>query len=353
MRQITIGNNDSNQRLDKFLIRYMQQAPKNLIYKMLRKKNIVLNGKRAEGSEKLMEEDVVTFYMSDETLDELGKKITENIDDIINIGWNFKVLYEDDNILLVDKPVGVLSQKAEKDDISLNEMIHAYLIAENRIDISVMERFTPAVCNRLDRNTSGIVTAGKSLRGSQELTRLFRERRVEKYYYSIVIGHFKEKMQIKARIFKDTKKNIVRVVPEPDAVATDAGVASVANATTTDIGTNCGDIETIEAIYEPIKVFDKFTYLQVRLITGKPHQIRTHLAYLGYHIIGDFKYGKRAVNQKLKDKYGLNYQLLHAGRLVFPKMTGEFKGISNMCVTSELPEIFTNILNDIEKGVVK
>lgn len=322
MRKLSVDKNDAGQRFDKFLAKYMNTAPKSFFYKMLRKKNIVLNGKKAEGSEKVSEGDIVTLFLSDETIDDFR---TEK--EVLIVNWNFKVLYEDSHILLVDKPVGVLSQRSEKTDISLNEMIKSYLISTNQMTVRDMERFTPAVCNRLDRNTSGIVTAGKSLLGLQELTRLFRTRVIEKYYYSIVIGQMTVKKQINAYIVKDDEKNIVKIVEKTE---------------TDDIG-----ISKIEAVYEPIGVYGNYTFLQIKLITGKTHQIRAHLAHMGHPVLGDYKYGNRNVNQIYKKKYGIDYQLLHAGKLIFPIMTGELSGVSLKCIEAELPEDFKKVLTDI------
>lgn len=332
MRQLTVNKNDAGQRFDKFLAKYMDMAPKSFFYKMLRKKNIVLNGKKAEGSEKLVEKDLITLYLSDETID----KFKSN-KEIIEVECNFSVLYEDEHILVIDKPVGVLSQRADKTDISLNEMIKSYLISEKRMTKEDMDRFTPAVCNRLDRNTSGIVMAGKSLLGLQELTRMFREREIEKYYYSIVLGQMTMKKSISAFLVKETEKNIVTVITEEESKSP--------------VYQNLECVK-IEAEYEPVKVYEQYTLLKIKLITGKTHQIRAHLAYLGHPVIGDYKYGSRNTNQIFKKKYGLDYQLLHAGIIRIPQITGGVSYLSKQEFEAPIPELFQKILSDIDKGDV-
>ena len=156
MRQIEINANQSGQRFDKFLQKYMREATKSFIYKMLRKKNITLNGKKAQGNEKLESGDKVVLFFSEETLEKFcggqprkkeGKKAA------------FPILYEDEQILLINKPAGLLSQKAKPEDVSLVELVQQYVGCE--------PGFSPGICNRLDRNTSGIVVAGKTLQASR------------------------------------------------------------------------------------------------------------------------------------------------------------------------------------------
>lgn len=328
MRQIIINKNDAGQRFDKFLSKYMINAPKSFHYKMLRKKNITLNGKRVEGNEKLTEGDIVMLYLSDDTIEQFCQ-VKETV-----IGeWDFVIIFEDANIIIVNKPAGTLSQKATKDDISLNDMIISYLLSEKKIDACDLNRFTPSICNRLDRNTSGIVTAGKSLLGLQELTRLFRERQVDKYYYCLVSGQILTKKIISAYIQKDKTKNIVKVIKAADI----SNKVSKIN------------YEAIETEYEPEEVFENYTLLKVKLITGKTHQIRAHLSYIGHPVVGDYKYGSRNVNQIFKKRYGLEYQLLHAAMLIFPKMSGEFSYLSEKCFKAQMPKIFDKILMDIRE----
>lgn len=176
MQSINVNSNEAGQRLDKLLTKYLNKAPKSFIYKMLRKKNITLNGKKADGSEKLEVGDEVKLFMSDETIDKFTELKKEQILDTKALD----IIYENENVLIVNKPAGMLSQKAKEDDVSLNEHIISYLIYTNQLSEKELRSFRPAVCNRLDRNTSGIVIAGKTLKGLQTMSELLKSRNMDK-----------------------------------------------------------------------------------------------------------------------------------------------------------------------------
>ena len=158
MRELTIRTNEAGQRLDKFLVKYMPLAPKSFFYKMMRKKNITLNGKKASGQERLAEGDTVKLFLSDETIDKFTKTDTALQKSITPVA-ELDILYEDQNTIFINKPAGMLSQKAAKDDISLVEYVIGYLLESRQITEEELHTFHPSVCNRLDRNTSGIVAA--------------------------------------------------------------------------------------------------------------------------------------------------------------------------------------------------
>ena len=179
MRELTIRTNEAGQRLDKFLVKYMPLAPKSFFYKMMRKKNITLNGKKASGQERLAEGDTVKLFLSNETIDKFTKTDTVLQKSITPVA-ELDILYEDQNTIFINKPAGMLSQKAAKDDISLVEYVIGYLLESRQITEDELHTFHPSVCNRLDRNTSGIVAAGKTLAALQELSAMFRERSLKK-----------------------------------------------------------------------------------------------------------------------------------------------------------------------------
>lgn len=291
MQELTITDLEAGQRLNKYMMKYLNQAPSSFIYKMLRKKNITRNGKKASGDEILECGDVIKVFLADETIEKFrvvqASKQTSGI--------TLQILYQDPDILAVHKPVGVLSQKAQKDDYSINEAILDYCLSMRILTVKQLETFHPSISNRLDRNTSGIILAGISLKGSQTLARILKGHTCEKYYYTIVAGEMKQRIHEKAYIVKDTKKNQSKIqkLESPGA-------------------------SMIETAFTPLCVKNGFTLLQVQLFTGKSHQIRAHLQSLGYPMAGDTKYGNPAVNQKLRERYHLNHQLLHAGRLVLP-----------------------------------
>lgn len=321
MREIIISENEANQRFDKFLAKYMDQAPKSFFYKMMRKKNITLNGKKATGNEKLSAGDSVKLFLAEETI---NKFIGETKIDIVKKKENdLHIVYEDEHVLIVNKPVGLLSQKAEKNDISLVELIIDYLLQSGQLQKEELRTFKPGVCNRLDRNTSGLVTAGKSLQALQELSLAFKERTMKKYYRCLVKGEVKEPAHIKGYLIKDEKRNRVSVSDKPDSSAS-----------------------RIETEYQPIVSRNGYTLLEVHLITGKTHQIRAHLASSGQPIIGDYKYGDRKTNDRFKERYHLNSQILHAYRLEFPEMTGVLSGLSGKKIMAELPDLFKTIIQE-------
>ena len=328
MQSVTIGNNQAGQRLDKFLRKYLPEAGSSFLYKMLRKKNITLNGKKADGSEKVVLGDEVKIFLSDETFEKFTTEKTELKQELkkmqSQINKTIPILYEDENVLILNKPAGLLSQKAKVDDVSIIEHILSYLMESKKVSEEELNTFKPGVCNRLDRNTSGVIVAGKSLAGLQEMSELFKDRSLHKYYRCIVKGTINESKCIKGYLKKDEAMNKVKIYEH--AVE---------------------DSDYIETEYTPIKKTDRYTLLEVKLITGKTHQIRAHLNSIGHSIIGDTKYGSDATNQYFKKNYGLKYQLLHAYRLEFPTMTKECEKLSNQVIVAPLNEMFQKIEADL------
>ena len=385
MRELTINKNEAVQRLDKFLGKYMDQAPKSFFYKMLRKKNITLNSKKAAGNEMLAQGDVVKLFLADDTIDKFSSapafsKVAaadhngltargENVKDQkartisansaesaaskisagstnsaqmlqksgkngksgkpfrSEIGRSLGILYEDEQTLFLNKPVGMLSQKAAPQDVSVVEHLIAYLLESGQITTEELRTFHPAVCNRLDRNTSGIIAAGKTLAALQQLSEMFRDRSMKKYYLALVKGTVKENQRISGFLKKDTRTNQVQILKDeiPGASA-------------------------IETEYRVMKQANGVTLLEVHLITGKTHQIRAHLASIGHPIIGDYKYGNRTINEQFKKEYHLSSQLLHAWRLCVPSCEGELNTLSGKEIQAPLPKLFLKICKD--RGVI-
>ena len=327
MKEIRIGENESGQRLDKFLLKYMSRAPKSFIYKMLRKKNITLNGKKAQGNEQLRQGDAVKLFLSDDTIGKFSETRTAGYAET-----ELDILYEDKHTIFINKPAGMLSQKAAAEDVSLVEHLIAYLLKTGQISEEALATFRPSVCNRLDRNTSGIVAAGKSLAALQQLSTMFRERSLKKYYLCLVHGRVTEARRISGFLSKDERTNRVRVQRAGERRSPQKEEAR------------------IETEYRPLRTGDGVTLLEVHLITGKTHQIRAHLAAEGHPIIGDYKYGMRSVNDSFKKEYGLSTQLLHSCRLCFPECTGALSELSGREITAPVPDLFRRICR--EKGVM-
>ncbi len=326
MREIVIEKNEAGQRLDKFLAKYMNEASKSFFYKMMRKKNITLNGKKCEGNEKLAEGDVVKLFLADDTIEKFSSVQVQEVKKV-----DLDILYEDDEIILVNKPAGMLSQKAKETDESLVEYLIDYLLGSGKLTESGLRAFRPSVCNRLDRNTSGIVAAGKSLAGLQMLSGVFKDRSIHKYYQCLVSGEIRDVKTVDGWLLKDEKKNQVRILTDVEAKRFEG---------------KGGDEEPkrIRTKYEPIATDGRFTLLRVTLLTGRSHQIRAHLASLGHPIVGDFKYG--GVSKVNPSGRTVKYQLLHSYRLEFPKLAEPFAYLSMKVFEAPLPGYFGSVLKE-------
>lgn len=362
MQEIIVNETNAGQRLNKFLGKYLDAAPQSFVYKMLRKKNIKVNKSKATGNEVLQLGDTVQVFMTDETIANFRKDgkvpVFAKVDNLENAVLTQKdvsecvdeyntqivahssaknaikdvtVLYEDQDIIILNKPAGMLSQKAEPNDYSLNERIVDYYRSKEHANVL----FTPSVCNRLDRNTSGIILAGMSLKGSQMLSRILKDRTLDKYYLTIVSGKVEKASTIKGFLAKKTSHNQV-VVYESLEQAHNNGIDKPA---------------FIETRYEPISYGGfqnmEFTLLKVKLITGKTHQIRAHLRSVGHPIIGDGKYGLKSVNAVIKKEFGLKHQLLHAYEVTFPKELEVSKDVAGRQICATLPDDFLRIIHGL------
>ena len=250
MQSVIIGHNQAGQRFDKFLHKYLPNASTGFLYKMLRKKNITLNGKKAEGNEMLRLNDEVQMFFSEETFTLFAGKTFEEsaYDQAFKVLKGIQIIYEDTHVLILNKPAGILTQKASDKDLSLNEWMIGYLLHSNILKESELLSFKPSVVNRLDRNTSGLVLCGKTLAGSQALSKLIHDRSVKKFYRTIAVGQLTDAAKIKGFLTKDHSTNKVSV----SKMKRD-------------------DSDYIETAYEPLKYNRQLTYLEVELITGKTH----------------------------------------------------------------------------------
>ena len=308
MQELKIEKKDASQRLDKYLKKFLKKAGSGFIYKMLRKKNITLNGKKAEGSELLKEDDVIKMFFSDETFEKMRGNEEEDpdADQLILPKLQPDIVYEDEHILIVDKPAGMLSQSDKSGDVSVNDWLKMYLKAEGY----PKEAFTPAVCNRLDRNTSGLVLCAKTYAGSRYLSGIIKDHSLRKFYLALVEGKMSGRAVLEGIWHKDEKKNKVSIRPLPK----------------NEMSGKMSD-GYVKTAYRVIRVIGSLTLLEVELFTGKSHQIRAHLASAGHPLAGDVKYGGHPYKGK--------GQKLRAYKLCFPDTEGEFSYLSGREFTAK------------------
>lgn len=330
MKELIVTEREDGMRLDRYLERYLCAAGKNFIYKMMRRKNITLNGRKCAGNEKLAGGDRINIFFSDDTLAKFTETQKKALSD--NAGVTIVPVYEDDDIIIADKPAGMLSQKAGRDDISLVEHITDYLISSGQITREELRTFHPGICNRLDRNTSGLVVAGKTAAGLREMSQAFRDRTIHKYYICIVKGVISREKRIEGFLAKDADANRVVILENPRAAE--------------GLETPPENMLPICTRYIPVASTDKLTLLKVELITGRTHQIRAHLAAKGHPVVGDLKYGDKEINAWASGKYRTRRQLLHAYELDYPARS--------INVRTEVPEEFKCMLegeNIWERGI--
>ncbi|WP_313340825.1 RluA family pseudouridine synthase [Sedimentibacter sp.] len=301
MKEIRITNNEEGQRLDRFLKKYLNKANQSFIYKMIRKKNIKINDLKAEPETILKKDNLVQLYLSDDTINKFREKKTLKQTDI-----HFKVVYEDDNILVVNKPVGLSTQPDVTSSRNLIDEIKMYLDAKEE---NISFTFKPAVCNRLDKNTSGLVIAAKNYDALKQTNRAIRERSIRKFYVAKVHGIIKEDLELRDYLIKNDEKNMVKIVKK-----------------TTE------NSKKVVTYAHPIKTENNFTWLEIEIETGRAHQIRAHLSSVGHPVAGDKKYGRKDSEK---------HQVLHAYKLILDGYVDNLAYLNKMEVKSEIKDRFT------------
>ncbi len=287
MKTFTISKNDAGQRLDKFISKAVPALPKSLMYKYIRTKRIKINSKRSDISTKLCENDIVDMYINDEFFAPSDERY-----DFLSASKNIDIVYEDDNIILLNKKVGLLSHPDETEyNDTLITRVKRYLYEKGDYNPKDENSFAPALVNRIDRNTGGIVIAAKNAESLRILNQKLKDREMEKYYLCVVHGVLKKKSgTLIGWLTKDEKKNRVDVFKSEKP------------------GT-----KEIRTKYEVIDEKDGLSLVEVELLTGRTHQIRAHFASIGHPLLGDGKYGTNALNKSL----GYKKQFLYSYRLKF------------------------------------
>ena len=321
MRELIVSENEEGQRLDHYLGRHLKAAPSSFLYRMLRKKNITLNGKKAAGSEKTAAGDIVRLFLSDETIARFSGRSSGSPDVSELPGDAVDILYQDPDFMIINKAPGILTQKGSAGDVSLTEYVRRILKIKTE-GLSAGYAASPA--NRLDRNTSGIVLFGLSVKGSQYLTEMLRERSCDKHYLAVVAGRFDADETFRVYYTKDTSGNKVRLYDRIPPGEKKAGIMMTG-------------VRTVDST-------DDFSLLDIRLITGKPHQIRAHMAYLGHPVAGDPKYGRKEINCRLASEYGIHRQMLHSSQITFPSDLGDGCLLRGKTFSAPMPEDMKSLL---------
>ena len=310
MKEVTITSNNAGQKSEKFVKKYLSEAPLGYIYKAFRKKDIKANGHWIKKDYILQEGDVLRIYVTDQQLEDFRKPRPAE-----KKPFPYPILYEDENVLIVSKPKGLLvygDKTGVRETLGNAVLDYLYLKGDyNPEDAS----FTPSPAHRLDRNTSGIVVYGKTDAGLKALTDLFKTREgISKRYLALVLGD----LEGEGEINKPLKK---------DEISGRVSICSIANGG-----------KTALTKYKAIERHGNYTLVECDLITGRTHQIRVHLASIGHPIVGDEKYGDFADCRKVKKLTGLENQFLHAYKISFGNLSGVLRPLSGKEFISPLPE---------------
>lgn len=305
MKEIYISEKEAGIRLDKYLRKLLPAAGSSFLYKMLRKKNIVLCGAKASGQEILKAGDSIKIFFSDETYAKMsgsGKADDVRLERGRRAYGELKgidILYENEDVLFADKPAGVLTQSDEGGELSLNDWLTGYVLEKNG---SIDPKQMPSVMNRLDRNTSGIVMCGLNYAGSRFLSDTIRGGGLKKLYLALAEGRLEGEGELRGFLIKDKINNKVSI-------------------------SDSGEGSPVVTRYRALELRDGYTLLEVELESGKSHQIRAHLAHIGHPLAGDIKYGGHPYK-------GKSMQYLHAYKLIFPVSENNEAGMSGRVIES-------------------
>ena len=320
MKEIIINELNQGQRADKFVRKYLNEAPLSFIYKLFRIKDVKINGKRIDASYILKSGDVMRIYVTDAQLEEFNKPKA-----ILPVDTSLDIIFEDDNILIVNKPSSLLVHGDQNEKRrTLSNMVLNYLCAKGEYNPASSLGFTPAPCHRLDRNTSGLVVFAKNLESLQYVEELFKDKALlKKEYLTLVSGRVTENGKVDAPLFKNEETKTVRVCPESK-----------------------GGKKAL-TLYQVNTVFKDCTLLNVQIITGRTHQIRVHLSYIKHPVLGDAKYGDFNMNRRFEKKFNYKNQFLHAHKITFLDLEGKLSYLSNKTFVAKLNKKENDIINTL------
>ena len=310
MKEYIINGNDAGQRLDKFISKTLKTLPQSLLYKAIRTKKIKVNRKRAEPGTVLQAGDSVLCFLSPEFFDEKYEN-----DPFLTLTPDLCIVYEDGNVIVCDKRPGLLCHPDDHgEQITLIEHIKAYLYRKGEYDPENENSFVPSLCNRIDRNTGGLVIAAKNAAALRDMNEMIRQKTVSKFYLCAVHGIPQPpEATLTAYLYKDTKNNTVTVYDKPKQ----------------------GRVKIVTG-YKVLKKKNGNSLLEVRLFTGKTPQIRSHLSYMGHPLLGDGKYGVNRDDKKL----GYKYQALYSYKLCFDRGLGDLSYLTGKTLSVDEDNIW-------------
>lgn len=322
MKEIVVDSRNAGQKIEKFVRRYLNEAPLGFIYKAFRKKDIKINGHWVKRDAVVSEGDVVRIYVTDAQLAEFKQERP-----VEKAELPYPIVYEDDQVLIVDKPSGVLvtgTETEKRDTLARRVLDHLYLKGE--FDPS-NHTFVPSPAHRLDRNTAGLVIFGKTDAALKELEELFKEKEdITKKYLALVAGRVEEDGEIDAPLKKNPETGMVSVCP-----ISKGGKSALTK-------------------YKVLERFPNATLVEATIITGRTHQIRVHFQSIGHPVIGDGKYGDFALNRQFKIQFDWDYQFLRARTLSFGKLKEPLAYLSGKTFLSPLSEKENNVLRALREG---
>lgn len=321
MKEFFIDKNADGSTLEKYVKKQLPNAPLSFIYKVFRQRDVRINGVRKDRKEIIHEGDKVSIYISDQYFEEFtSKREIEKRDDISSL-----IIYEDDNLLIINKPRGMLVQKAEANDISLNEMVLSYLYLKGEYDPNDNSS-SPGPAHRLDRNTAGLVLFGKNSAILRELNEVLQGKlNVEKHYITLVKGRVEKDGVVDAPIYKLTNKSQAFVDFEKGKEA--------------------------KTEYHVLSTNKDFSLLDINLLTGRTHQIRVHMAYIDHPVVGDNKYGDFSLNKRIDEEFRFTNQFLESYKLAFKKVDGPLSNLSNKTFKIDLDDEFKKLLINLNLKV--
>ena len=319
MQKFLISESESGQTLEKYIRKVLKDAPLSFIYKLFRKKDVKVNGHWQKEKYVLSSGEEVLIYITDEQLEEFKKK---NKITSINKVSDY-IVYEDDNIIILNKPRGLLAQKDSSNETALDEMVISYLVEKGEYDPNKDLGYTPAPAHRLDRNTAGLIIFGKNIQTLRYLSSVIQDKSlVQKKYLTLVKGHVEKDGEIDFPLMKNTKTGMVYVSQDGKEALTK---------------------------YKIKEYVGDCTLLEVELLTGRTHQIRVHLSSIGHPVIGDAKYGDYELNKEIENKYGFKNQFLVAYSLSFAKLDNPLQNLSHKSFKIDLPEELNKLKLELGK----